>query len=150
MRAAAGPAVPTPGIGRVPVRSLPARLDRPALRRPARDGLRSNLEVDVRGVNRPAPRRTRRPLRGQGGPYSGSFRSGTIEPLPAGEGRTTRHDTGVTRLTGTRHPAFGVTGFPYFFDRIVAVAATAARTRRLGASQTQPLPSSHLPAGGAA
>src|SRR5215472_1130495 len=45
-------------IGRVPVRSLPARLDRPAVRRPARDGLRSNLEVDVRGVNRPAARRT--------------------------------------------------------------------------------------------
>src|SRR5215467_16292722 len=65
-------------------------------------------------------------------------------------GGTTRHDTGVTRLTGTRHPAIGIMGFPYFPDRIVAVAATAARTRRLGASQTQPLPSSHLPAGGAA
>src|SRR5262249_18271034 len=65
-------------------------------------------------------------------------------------GGTTRHDTGVTRLTGTRHPAIGITGFPYFPNRIVAVAATAARTRRLGASQTQPPPSSHLPAGGAA
>src|SRR5690348_2789967 len=85
------------------------------------------------------------------GPIPGRFHSGTIEPLPAGErGGTTRHDTGVTRLTGTRHPAIGITGFLYFSDRIVAVAATAARTRRLGASQTQPLPSSHLPAGGAA
>src|SRR6516162_2689546 len=65
-------------------------------------------------------------------------------------GGTARHDTGVTRLTGSRHPAIGITGLPYFPDRIVAVAATAARTRRLGASQTQPLPSSHLPAGGAA
>src|SRR5262249_26717173 len=65
-------------------------------------------------------------------------------------GGTTRHDTGVTRLTGTRHPAIGTSGFPCSPDRIVAVAATAARTRRLGASQAQPLPSSHLPAGGAA
>jgi hypothetical protein len=57
-------------------------------------------------------------------------------------GGTTRHDTGVTRLTGTRHPAIGTTGMPYLPDRIVAVAATAARAHRLEASQTQPLPGS--------